>query len=95
MLIIFRKSADDYNGMFSEGIGAVFIQVLTSWQVIFISIALVLLIFMVNHVARTYRRPRSVSKSKPKKAKVQKQKKEQPSAGEDNSNEALGLEESV
>ena len=71
---------------------AIFIGVLTSWQVIFITVALILVIYFANHVARTYRRPKSVSKTKPKKAKAEKAKKEEKPA-EDNSNEELGLKE--
>ena len=77
--------------MYSESFFSLFIEVLKSWQVIVITIGLILLIFLVNYVARSYR-PRTVSRSKPKKVRAKKQKKAEVSSGvEDNSNEALGL----
>ena len=63
--------------MFSDGLKAILLQVITSWQVIAVTLALVLFIYLVNYVARSYHRPR-LSKSKPqkvKKAKPEKQKK--------------------
>jgi hypothetical protein len=44
------------------------LQVITSWQVLFITGALVIYIYLVNYVARTYHRPRA-SRMKPKRAK--------------------------
>jgi len=55
--------------MFSQEFTELLIQVIQSWQVIAVTIALVLFINLVGYVARSYRRPRSVSKSKPKKVK--------------------------
>jgi len=55
--------------MFSKELSELIVNVIMSWQVIVITIALVLYICLVNYVARSYRRPRSVSKSKPKKVK--------------------------
>jgi len=71
-------------------------QVLTSWQVIAVTLAILFFISIVNYVTRSYRRPRA-----PKKPKM-KFKKEAPVAApaedpEDNiiddSNDDLGLEE--
>jgi len=56
--------------MFSNKLTELFFQVITSWQVIAVTIALVLFIYLVNYVARSYHRPRFVSKSKPKKKKA-------------------------
>jgi ATP/ADP translocase len=61
--------ADDKNDMVSNKLTELFFQVITSWQVIAVTIALVLFIYIVNYVSRSYHRPRSVSKSKPKKKK--------------------------
>jgi len=89
------KNADDKNGMFSGNLTALLLQVIKSWQVIAISVALVLYMFLVNYVARTYRRPRSVSKSKPQKAKVKADKKTADKKTEDkpaeDTNAELGL----
>ena len=68
-------------------------QIVKSWQVIAVSVVLVLYIFLVNYVARTYHHPRTVSKSKPKK-KAKPAPKPQPESEEEDTNEALGLEES-
>jgi len=81
--------------MFPEGIWPLLLEVIKSWQVIFITIVIILFIFLVNYVSRTYHRPKSVSKSKPQKIKTQKPKKpsKQEKEAEDNSNEALGLDD--
>jgi len=55
--------------MFSKEMVELFIQVIHSWQVIAVTIALVLYMYLVGYVARRYHHPRSVSKSKPKKVK--------------------------
>jgi Na+-transporting methylmalonyl-CoA/oxaloacetate decarboxylase gamma subunit len=55
--------------MFSKEFTELLIQVVQSWQVIAVTIALVLFMYLVGYVARSYHHPRSVSKSKPKKAK--------------------------
>jgi len=44
--------------MFNEEIRNMLIQVITSWQVIAVTVALVFYIFIVNSVARLYRRRR-------------------------------------
>ncbi|MDR0495328.1 MAG: hypothetical protein LBG95_06860 [Treponema sp.] len=63
--------------MFSKEFSELLLQVVTSWQVIAITVALVLYIYLVNYVARSYHRPHSVSKSKPKKVKPEKKKEEE------------------
>jgi len=55
--------------MFSQELKELLIQVIQSWQVIAVTIALVLYMYLVGYVARSYHRPRSVSRSKPKKVK--------------------------
>jgi len=81
--------------MVSGDFFSLFLEVVKSWQVIVITIVLILFVFLINHVSRSYHRPKSISKSKPKKVKTEKQKKtgkDEPAAS-DNSNEALGLSE--
>ena len=72
-------------------------QVVKSWQVIAVTVVLVLYAFLVNYVARTYHRPQFVSQSRPRKSKVSKSKafkKEVPEVSDkENANAALGLEE--
>lgn len=60
--------ADNRNGMFHKEMLGLIVQVMQSWQVLIITIALILYMCLVNYVARTYHRPHFVSKSKPKKA---------------------------
>jgi len=85
--------------MFSKEVLELLKQVISSWQVIFITIALVLYIFIINYVARSYHPPRNFKKIsfnlKPKKAKPA----AEPQAGDEDdiiassSNDDLGLEE--
>jgi hypothetical protein len=56
--------------MFSEELMTILTQVITTREVWIMVAALVAFMFLVNYVARSYHRPRSVSKSKPKKAKA-------------------------
>ena len=80
--------------MFSKEVIDLLFQVVKSWQVIAMTVVLVAYMFFFNYVARGQRRPRSVSKSKPRKLKAAKaMKKATPSEAPDseNINEALGL----
>jgi hypothetical protein len=52
--------------MFSKEIVPLLVEVIQSWQVIAVSIAVILYISLVSYVARTYHRPRT-SKSRPRK----------------------------
>ena len=88
-----KKNADDKSGMSSGDLTALLLQVIKSWQVIAISVALVLYMFLVNYVARTYHRPRSVSKSKPRKAKAKEENKNKKEKPAENTNAELGLTE--
>jgi hypothetical protein len=80
--------------MFTKEFFELFVQIIKSWQVIAVSIALVLYLNIVSHAAKSYRPP------KMKKVKV-KQKKAEPlplsepeeDEGGRDSNEELGLEE--
>jgi hypothetical protein len=69
------------------------LQVIRSWQVIAVSVALVLYIFLVNYVANVYNK-RKARPPKPKKADIM----AEPEAAEEDSgsvsdNDELGLEE--
>jgi len=83
--------------MFSKEVLGLLKQVILSWQVIFITVALVLYIFIVNYTARSYHPPRNFKKIsfklKPKKAKPA----AESTAGDENeisdTNDDLGLEE--
>jgi len=69
-------------------------QVISSWQVIAVTLVILLYIYIVNHAAKSYHRPRAVKKIKEKKQKppapVPTPDEEQ---GGGNSNDELGLEE--
>jgi hypothetical protein len=82
--------------MFSSGVVELLKQVVTSWEVIAVTLGFILYVFIVNYVARSYHRPRTAKKIsfKPKKSK--------PAPAEEGINEAipssdsndeLGLEE--
>ena len=83
--------------MFSGEMMKLLFSLLKTWQVIAVTVAIVLYIFLINYVARTYHRPRFVSKSKPKKAKPPAAEKpgkaDKKKTSEKESNEELGLEE--
>jgi uncharacterized membrane protein len=89
---IFAKSADN-NAMFSKEIMGLLIQVIKSWQVIAVTVAIVLYMSLVSYVARMYHRPHA-SRLRPKKKQ-----KAAPAAGPEeaisgsDSNDELGLEE--
>ena len=57
------------NKMFPQDIGSVLKQVIASWQVIFITLAFILFVFIVNYISRDYHRPR-VKKHSIKKKKA-------------------------
>ncbi|MDR2543239.1 MAG: hypothetical protein LBC80_07310 [Treponema sp.] len=67
-------------------------QVITSWQVIFITIAVLLFISAVQHVSRSYHRPKVVREKKIKIKKV-KEKKTSAKTEKESDNDDLGLEE--
>ena len=43
--------------MFNEEVRRMLVQVISSWQVLVTTVVLVLYVFLVNYVARLYRRP--------------------------------------
>ena len=63
--------------MFSEELRSLLFQVIKSWQVIAVSIVLILYMSLVSYAARAHHKPASVSKTKPK---TKKPKKESPAA---------------
>ena len=94
VLEILCNIADDLHSMFSREIMTLLPQIITSWQVIAVTVALVLYMFLISYVSRTYHRPRLVSKSMPKKIRIKKEKTGPTEAPDsEDSNEALGLEE--
>ena len=72
-------------------------NVITSWEVWGVTVFLILYLSFVGYVARTYRRPRFVSKSRPKRSRkaAAALAKSAPAEAPDSAdtNEALGLEE--
>jgi Na+-transporting methylmalonyl-CoA/oxaloacetate decarboxylase gamma subunit len=83
--------------MFSSEFFELLKQILVSWQVIVVTVGLVIYIYIVNYVSRSYRRTRV------KKEKVKKPKKAEPVIEQEgveevesgsSSNDELGLEES-
>ena len=56
--------------MFSEEIKRLLVQVITSWQVLAVTVVIIIYIFLVNFVARTYHRPRRLSMPRIKKRKT-------------------------
>ena len=80
--------------MFEKEILQVLKQVITSWQVIVISIALILYLNIVFFVAKAYHSPRNIKISFKRKKKVDEVIVAPDSSGEDgDSNDDLGLEE--
>ena len=79
--------------MFSEELASVLYHVVRSWYVLGVTLVLILYLSFVSYVARSYRRPRFVSKSKPRKSnKVSVSGPKEADDSED-TNKALGLEE--
>jgi hypothetical protein len=62
--------------MSSIELGDLLFQVIKSWQVIAVSIALILYMSLVGYAARAHHKPASVSKTRPKKKKKEKEAKE-------------------
>jgi len=81
--------------MFSSDYFELLKEILKSWQVIAVTIALVLYIYIVNNVSKSYRRPKvKVEKvKKPKKVEPVVQQENEDEEPDHNSNDELGLEE--
>jgi len=82
--------------MFPGGIVALLKQVITSWQVIVVTLGFILSVFIINFVARSHHRMRKVKKLSFKKKKAKPAAAaggidEMPAAS--SSNDELGLEE--
>ena len=83
--------------MISDELKSLLFNVVSSWQVIAITIAVILYISLVSFVAQMYQRPRLMS-SFPLKRRKKKEKSGEPvpsaaESGIDNSNDELGLED--
>ena len=75
-----------FSNMFNEEVRRLLIKVISSWQVIAVTIALVVYFSLVNYVTRVHqRRPRILPKKKPKPSAP-----EEPATSE---TDELGLEE--
>jgi flagellar biosynthesis/type III secretory pathway M-ring protein FliF/YscJ len=75
-------------------------EVISSWQVLVITVVLILFLQVVFHVAKPYHRPRASKQKKPKKSKetpaaapAAAEAEHEEAAPASNSNEELGLEE--
>ena len=81
--------------MFNSEVRSLLIQVISSWQVIVATVAVVLFIALVNNVARIYRRrpERTPRMSKPKAKAKAKEKEAEPQISDEA--DELGLEENV
>ena len=82
--------------MFSREVMNLLSQVITSWQVIAVTVALVAYLYFFNYVASNGRIPRAVSRSRPRRKKAAKEMaKAAPDEAPDSEdiNDALGLEE--
>jgi len=55
--------------MFSGGLTELLFLVIKSWQVIAMTIVVVLFLYLVNYFTHGYYRPRFVSRAKPKRAR--------------------------
>lgn len=79
--------------MFSKTMLPMLLEVISSWQVIAVTIAIVIYMSLVSYVARSHHRPRP-SKSRPKKKKAEAAAgPEEVSAAGSDANDELGLEE--
>ena len=58
--------------MFSEEVRSLLAQVLTSWQVLAVTVVIIIYIFLINYVARTHHRSIGFSMPKIKRKKTPK-----------------------
>jgi len=81
--------------MFSQEVGKLLIQVIKSWEVLFVTIGLVLYMFIVNYVSRSHYRPKvaRVKKEKKKKNEPVIENDANDEDAHENTNDELGLEE--
>jgi hypothetical protein len=81
--------------MFSKEMLALLLQVISSWQVIAVTVVVLVYMSLVSYVARIHHRPHSISKNKPKKEKaaIAVAGPEEVTGSGSDTNEELGLEE--
>ena len=79
--------------MFTKELADLLVQVISSWQVIVVTIAMLLYISLIIFVARTRSRLRSASVSYKPKKKIHSKAPARPKSPEDIVNDELGLEE--
>ena len=81
--------------MFSKEFFELLTEILKSWQVIVITVVLIIYMYIVSYVSRTHRRPMAVKKEKMSKKQKQAELASGPEETESaaDSNEELGLEE--
>jgi flagellar biosynthesis/type III secretory pathway M-ring protein FliF/YscJ len=83
--------------MFSKEFFELFTQIIKSWQVIAVSVVLIVYLYIVSYVSRSYHRPRVKKAKAPKVKKAEaaaaKGPEETKSSESGNTNEELGLEE--
>ena len=94
-IIVTRFYADNRRGMFSKEMINLAIQLISTWQVIAVTVVLVLFVFLINYVAKPHHQPLFVSKAKPKKAKsaAKAEKTDKKKSADEAINDELGLEE--
>ena len=82
------------NEMFSKEFLELFMQLIKSWQVLVVTVGLVIYVYLVSYVARSYHRPRvKKTKVKIKKAAPVQEAGPEETEASGNSNDELGLEE--
>ncbi|MDR2258398.1 MAG: hypothetical protein LBE14_04520 [Treponema sp.] len=83
--------------MFSKEMISLLIRIITSWQVIAVTVVFILYVFLVSYVARLYRHPRPMSmfSARPKSKKAKNQPASENGGGEipETTDDELGLEE--
>jgi len=77
-----------HGGMFGDELKDLIIKVITSWQVIVVTIVIFTYLVIVNRASRSHYKRRAPPSLKPLKSK-----KEEPSAEEDVDDSGLGLDE--
>ena len=78
-------------GMFSEEVRSLLAEVITSWQVLAVTVVLIIYIFLVNYVAKTHHKSPWDSVPKPRQKAAKTQAAPEPGAVPDD--DELGLEE--
>ena len=79
--------------MFSSEVRSLLVQVITSWQVLAVTVVLVIYIFLVNYVAKIQNRRRMPKLVMPKIKKLKPEKTAEPVVTADSGSEETPLEE--